>query len=659
MKNKHFVLFPVLLLLLLIIFVAISCGGDDEKPNQIQPVIPVQTTTHLSTTTSFVTKTTTISTSTTTTTTALSGCQPGNIYFVEEIANNTFSSIAGSSLFIGNGDEANFVYQLPFDIYFYGNKYSEGSSIYVNSNGVLSFSINGIDENNHCISDYYGYPDEERPLIALFHDNLILDNRIQNGGIWVEVSDTKNKRVLTFEWLGCHYDTYTELVNFQIKFYEESPCDFSIIYGSMSDDDNYPDSWTLGSAYDQQFFNDVYCNEPGLSASTLSNKQWHFSYANGSPVSTDKPIIDNMSPSYGANFRPMYLTINGSNFKDGCMVKLSSASGITTWGNDLSVDSTSISGTFNLTDFPAEFCDITVINPDFNFEEKISAFEVREAVYNNQATSVSPQWMNTLPPSWGTYTGNGSSSLDDSYPSGNYTVERNGMPYNLSGNYIHIDPYVNLEGTASGYMSLSGTVSLPFVDNLIRLKINLDIDDDGLFFDYDDGGSVKTSQHILLHNGTTFSTKVFFPYGTGNYRVGVYIYDQDYSCGSYVGQQCFYVYNNVDTSSYFYIFPSLGARSEDPALYDLGQQIIDNSHAISELEKIQSLYDWLGWYMRYDNLSNPNRTGRRPSRSLTDIEGYFNDPYTDPIYSIEVNNGYRWGICRDYATFYLALLRSQ
>ncbi|MDP4198303.1 MAG: choice-of-anchor D domain-containing protein [Bacteroidota bacterium] len=137
----------------------------------------------------------------------------------------SYSSINGGSSF-GSGDDNSYLcpQTLPFAFNYDSASYSAGQSIYVNTNGGMSFG----NSQSGCCSDYVGNSTYQKFIMPDDFDGYIF------GGLYYAVTGTAPNRVFTIEWYNfspcC---SNTNHMNMQVKLYETSNV-IEMLYSSHS-----------------------------------------------------------------------------------------------------------------------------------------------------------------------------------------------------------------------------------------------------------------------------------------------------------------------------------------------------------------------------------------------------------------------------------------
>jgi len=129
-------------------------------------------------------------------------------------------------------DDCVIPFQLPFPVTLYGESFS---SLLVGSNGVLTFGDSDTYNpySSACLQYLY-YPSWRSAVFPLWNDWDMREEAQSGQGIFTKVVGTAPARILVVEWRACLWDNgaCNERVNFEIRFYENSPYHpFDFVYG--------------------------------------------------------------------------------------------------------------------------------------------------------------------------------------------------------------------------------------------------------------------------------------------------------------------------------------------------------------------------------------------------------------------------------------------
>jgi hypothetical protein len=145
-------------------------------------------------------------------------------------------------------------------------------------------------------------------------------------------------------------------------------------------------------------------------------------------VSTNAPVISNVTPNSGASGGSVTVTISGNNFESGATVEILRGGSASITATGVSVSSSSITATFNLNGANNGVYNVEVIDPDNQFALMPSAFTVGVAAPTissvspstlalNQTGSLTINGQNFVSPALVTFT-QGSVTIGSPYVSG-------------------------------------------------------------------------------------------------------------------------------------------------------------------------------------------------------------------------------------------------
>lgn len=143
---------------------------------------------------------------------------------------------ASSGTDLGIGDDSYFTTTTPFDIDFYGNSYSSGTSFYVGTNGMMGFSSTGM----YSLSNQY-LPSTSTPnnLMAVYWDDM---RGYSGDHLWSYVSGSSPNRQWVISYDPWHnYGASSYSVQFQAIIYENDGSFENMIMFQYEDTTAYHD----------------------------------------------------------------------------------------------------------------------------------------------------------------------------------------------------------------------------------------------------------------------------------------------------------------------------------------------------------------------------------------------------------------------------------
>lgn len=160
--------------------------------------------------------------------------------------------VPGQSFISGsNVDNAVVTTTLPIAVQFYGQTYNAGSTLYLSTNGNLSFTPRAPDGENSCLP---GLTSHLNTIFAFWDD--LFPGGTGNPGIYTLLSGTAPNRIFYIEWLD-YFSTTDNIVNFEIALYENQD-GFDLLYSpNMSSSIS---AGTIGVLRDSSTFTQYSCN---------------------------------------------------------------------------------------------------------------------------------------------------------------------------------------------------------------------------------------------------------------------------------------------------------------------------------------------------------------------------------------------------------------